>query len=138
MNYIFKRLILFGLRGDGLDRRRAVGFAGPGPDRFVSRNTYAGVGVIWGADVAMARPWISRRPRLQGLTEQGTDGARYKAESVYNESAPDIPAELHTVFIFRKVFLHRDAVGARQWWERMEAASIGICAGYNRGNERWA
>jgi hypothetical protein len=92
------------------------------PDRFVSRNPSRWSWAHLGADLAMARPWISRRPRLQGLTEQGTDGARYKAESVYNESAPDIPAELHTVFIFRKAFLHRDAVGGRQWWERMEAS----------------
>jgi hypothetical protein len=53
------------------------------------------------------------------LTEAGHAFAQ--AEAVYNQSAPNITAELHTAFIFRKAFLHRDAIGARQWWERMEA-----------------
>ena len=44
-----------------------------------------------------------------------------EAESVYHESASDIPAELHTDFVFGAAFLQRDADGARQWWERMEA-----------------
>jgi Peptidase family M50 len=44
-----------------------------------------------------------------------------QAAKVYEESASDIPAELHTVFIFGKSFVQRDAAGARLWWERMEA-----------------
>lgn len=44
-----------------------------------------------------------------------------QAERVYQESAPNIPAELHTAFVFRKALLERDAVGTRQWWDRMEA-----------------
>lgn len=43
------------------------------------------------------------------------------AERIYLESAADIPAELHTDFIFSKAILSRDAAGARQWWDRMEA-----------------
>ncbi|MFY9746329.1 MAG: M50 family metallopeptidase [Acidobacteriaceae bacterium] len=43
------------------------------------------------------------------------------AEAIYLESAPDIPAELHTPFIFGKAYLQHDADGARLWWERMEA-----------------
>lgn len=44
-----------------------------------------------------------------------------EAEAVYQESASDIPAELHTPFIFGKAYLQHDAEGARLWWERMEA-----------------
>jgi hypothetical protein len=44
-----------------------------------------------------------------------------EAESVYEESASDIPAELHTDFVFGNAILRRDAAAARQWWERMEA-----------------
>jgi len=44
-----------------------------------------------------------------------------EAEAVYQESAVDIPAELHVAFVFRVAFLRRDAAGARTWWVRMEA-----------------
>lgn len=44
-----------------------------------------------------------------------------QAESVCQESVPDVTTELHTAFIFRKAFLHHDAIGARAWWDRMEA-----------------
>jgi hypothetical protein len=44
-----------------------------------------------------------------------------EAESIYHESASDISADLYTVLIFDSAFLRRDAVSARQWWERMEA-----------------
>ncbi len=44
-----------------------------------------------------------------------------KAEQVYRESASDIPAELHSDFVFDNAFLCRDAASARQWWDRMEA-----------------
>lgn len=46
--------------------------------------------------------------------------ATTRAEAVYNNCALDLPAQLHTVFVYRKAFLHRDASGARLWWERME------------------
>ena len=44
-----------------------------------------------------------------------------EAEAVYQESASDIPAELHTPFIFGKAFLQHDPEGTRLWWERMQA-----------------
>jgi hypothetical protein len=43
------------------------------------------------------------------------------AETIYKESASDIPAELHTPFIFGKAYLQHDAEGTRLWWERMQA-----------------
>jgi len=43
-----------------------------------------------------------------------------EAEAIYQESASDIPAELHTPFIFGKA-LQRDPEGTRLWWERMQA-----------------
>jgi len=44
-----------------------------------------------------------------------------EAEVIYQESASDIPAELHTPFIFGKAYLQHDPEGTRLWWERMEA-----------------
>jgi hypothetical protein len=44
-----------------------------------------------------------------------------EAEVIYQESASDIPAELHTPFIFIKACLDRDPAGTRLWWERMQA-----------------
>ena len=44
-----------------------------------------------------------------------------EAEAVYQESASDIPAELHTPFIFGKAFLEHDPEGTRLWWQRMQA-----------------
>jgi hypothetical protein len=43
------------------------------------------------------------------------------AESVYRKSAADIPAELHTEFVFGNAYVRRDAAAAREWWTRMEA-----------------
>ncbi len=44
-----------------------------------------------------------------------------EGESIYHESATDIPAELHMEFVFGNAYLHRDAAAAREWWTRMEA-----------------
>lgn len=44
-----------------------------------------------------------------------------EAESIYHESARDIPADLYTVFVFDNAFLRRDAASARLWWDRMES-----------------
>jgi hypothetical protein len=44
-----------------------------------------------------------------------------EAEAIYNESAQDLPTELHTPFVFGVAFLRRDAAGARLWWERMQS-----------------
>jgi hypothetical protein len=49
------------------------------------------------------------------------DVALALAETVYHQSAYDIPAELHSVFVFGNAFVRRDAVAAREWWERMQA-----------------
>jgi hypothetical protein len=46
------------------------------------------------------------------------------AESVYEQSASDISAELHTDFVFGNALLKRDAVSARLWWDRMEAREM--------------
>jgi hypothetical protein len=43
------------------------------------------------------------------------------AESIYHKSAADIPAELHTEFVFGNAYVRRDAAAAREWWTRMEA-----------------
>jgi hypothetical protein len=45
----------------------------------------------------------------------------HDAESIYDESASEIPAELCTVFIFGNAYVLRDAAAAREWWTRMEA-----------------
>jgi hypothetical protein len=55
-----------------------------------------------------------------GMISQACDAVT-EAERIYQESAPDIPADLLTVFVFDNAFLRRDAAKARLWWERMEA-----------------
>lgn len=44
-----------------------------------------------------------------------------EAESIYHQSASDIPAELHTEFVFGNAYVRREAAAAREWWARMEA-----------------
>jgi hypothetical protein len=55
-----------------------------------------------------------------GKISQAAD-AFSEAESIYRESALDIPGELHTIFVFDNAFLRHDAKGARIWWDRMQA-----------------
>jgi hypothetical protein len=42
------------------------------------------------------------------------------AEAIYQQYASEIPAELHTDFIFGNAYVKHDAMGARAWWQRME------------------
>jgi len=80
----------------------------------------ASVGIARGQRGLLLRLWASsyyldcgRMPEAsRTLTE---------AEGFYQETATEIPAELHTEFVFGKAFLQRDAAGARLWWDRMEA-----------------
>jgi hypothetical protein len=46
------------------------------------------------------------------------------AERIYQESASDISANLHSVFVINAVLLRRDAIAARAWWQRMQAKKI--------------
>jgi hypothetical protein len=55
---------------------------------------------------------------LERIPEAGE--ALREAESIYRQSASDIPAELHTVFVFGSAYVRRDAGAAREWWTRME------------------
>jgi len=55
-----------------------------------------------------------------GMTSQAC-AALTEAESIVKESSLDLPAELCQAFVFRTAFLRKDALAARQWWERMEA-----------------
>jgi len=56
----------------------------------------------------------------RGLLHEA-EKALAEAESIYHQSATDIPAELHTLFVFANAYLRRDAAAAREWWARMEA-----------------
>ena len=42
-------------------------------------------------------------------------------ESVYTQSAFDLPVDLHMEAVFANAFVKGDAAAARRWWERMEA-----------------
>lgn len=44
-----------------------------------------------------------------------------KAELVCLQTVPNIPAELHTTFVFGNALIRRDRVAARFWWNRMQA-----------------
>lgn len=55
-----------------------------------------------------------------GKTSQACE-ALAEAESIYQESASDISAELHVELVLGNAYLRRDAAGARLWWDRMSA-----------------
>jgi hypothetical protein len=44
-----------------------------------------------------------------------------EAESIYKDSAAEIPAELHADMVFGNAYLRHDAAGARLWWDRMNS-----------------
>ena len=43
-----------------------------------------------------------------------------EAETIYRQYASEIPAELHTDFVFGNAYVKRDGMAARAWWQRME------------------
>ena len=43
-----------------------------------------------------------------------------EAETIYHQYASEVPAELHTAFVFGNAYVKRDPAGARVWWQRME------------------
>ncbi len=55
-----------------------------------------------------------------GKTQEADDSLA-QAELVCLQSAPNIPAELHTTFIFGNAIVRRDPVATRFWWNRMQA-----------------
>lgn len=52
---------------------------------------------------------------------QEADDVLANAELVCLQSASNIPAELHTTFIFGNALVRRDPVATRFWWNRMQA-----------------
>jgi hypothetical protein len=52
---------------------------------------------------------------------QEADDTLAQAELVCLQSAPNIPAELHTTFIFGNAIVRRDPIATRFWWNRMQA-----------------
>jgi hypothetical protein len=55
-----------------------------------------------------------------GMINQARDSFA-QAEAIYQESASDIPAELHFDLVFDSAYLRHDAASARKWWNLMEA-----------------
>jgi hypothetical protein len=55
-----------------------------------------------------------------GQTQEADDVLAH-AELVCLQSAHNIPAELHTSFIFGNALVRRDAKATRFWWNRMQA-----------------
>jgi hypothetical protein len=43
-----------------------------------------------------------------------------EAEAIYQQFASEIPAELHSDFIFGNAYVKHDGMAARLWWQRME------------------
>ena len=43
-----------------------------------------------------------------------------EAEAIYQQFASEIPAELHSDFIFGNAYVKHDGMAARLWWRRME------------------
>ncbi len=46
------------------------------------------------------------------------------AEAIYDSNSLDLPAALHTVFVYFHACRNRNAVAARLWWDRMQAKKI--------------
>ncbi len=80
----------------------------------------AGHGITQGAQGLLVRLYAYTYFLDQGRMSEAAEALR-GAESIYEESASDIPAELHTVFVFGSAYVRRDAVAAREWWTRMQA-----------------
>ncbi|MGE5112358.1 MAG: M50 family metallopeptidase [Acidobacteriaceae bacterium] len=55
----------------------------------------------------------------RGKMSEAKDALK-EAESIYNNCAATVPAELHAEFVFGNAYLCRDPMAAREWWTRME------------------
>lgn len=71
-----------------------------------------------GESALLLRLWAMHYYLDCGATADAT-AALAEAERIYSESAPNIPAQLHTPFVINNVLLRRDAAAAREWWQRM-------------------
>jgi hypothetical protein len=52
---------------------------------------------------------------------QEADEVLAQAELVCLQSAPNVPAELHTTFVFGNALVRRDPIATRFWWNRLQA-----------------
>jgi hypothetical protein len=73
-----------------------------------------------GTMAALLRIWTYSHFLDSGRIPEAAQ-ALQEAESVVRASVPDLPAELHTVFVFANAYVRRDAAATRQWWNLMQA-----------------
>lgn len=80
----------------------------------------AAEGITQGTRALMLRIWAYSHYLDRGRLELAASAIE-DAEAVCKASVPDLPAELHAVFIFANAYVRHDAAAARQWWDRMQA-----------------
>jgi hypothetical protein len=80
----------------------------------------AAAGITRGREGLLLRVFAHDYYLDQSQTDEAAQ-ALSEAASIYVESASDISAELHTVFVFGSAYVLHDAASAREWWQRMEA-----------------
>jgi hypothetical protein len=71
----------------------------------------------------LLRLWAYSHFLDSGRTSEAIQ-ALQDAERVFHDSAANIPAELHTVFVFANAYVRKDAAAARQWWDRMQTKKV--------------
>jgi hypothetical protein len=80
----------------------------------------AACGVVQRKQVMLLRLFAYQYYLDNGQMREAMDEMSH-AETIYPELASEIPAELHSGFVFGNAYLKRDAGSTREWWERMEA-----------------
>ncbi|MFP5226277.1 MAG: M50 family metallopeptidase [Acidobacteriota bacterium] len=89
-------------------------------DYDVAAMERAAAAITQGVRALQLRLLIASHYRDCGQMQEAGE-ALNAAEDVFRDSAPEIPVEFYATFVFGKAFCQRDAEGAREWWDRMEA-----------------
>ena len=77
-------------------------------------------GIAYGRQALMMWLYAFSHSIDSGKTQEADD-VLANAELVCLQSAHNIPAELHTTFIFGNAIVRRDPIATRFWWNRMQA-----------------
>jgi hypothetical protein len=80
----------------------------------------AACGVAQGRQALLLRLYAFSHCLDRGKNREASE-ALAQAESVYLQSASEIPADLHTCFVFGTAYVRRDARAAREWWDKMQS-----------------
>ena len=92
----------------------------------------AAAGISLGRQGMLVRLYAYSHSLDSGKTEQAAE-ALAAAESIGFQSGADLPAAVHTTFVFGNAYVRRDAVAARKWWDGLESKkTVQLSADYWR------